>query len=396
MTLSFHDARAAVLHKVRAGRSTLPTEEVAIDCASGRVLAEDIAADRDYPPVARSTRDGYAVRAADLPGDLAVIGEVRAGRRFEGAVGPGQAVEIMTGAPVPEDADAVVMVEHAVAGNGRVRIDQAAAPRQAINPRASEAVAGETVLRSGARLDYAGVAMLAAFGRERVMVFRRPAVAIVSTGDEIVEPGRAPREFEIRDSNAHALAAQVARAGGEALILPVARDDEEQARAILERGLTADLLLISGGVSAGKYDVIERARAALGAEFYFDRALIQPGQPLVFGRARGKFFFGLPGNPAATMVTFEVFARAALELIGGLEEISLAMPFARLTREFRHRAGLTRFLPARLSADGAEVTPLAWGGSGDIPALTRANAYLVADAARPEYSRGDWIQVLLK
>jgi len=194
MTLSFHDARAAVLHKVRAGRSTLPTEEVAIDCASGRVLAEDIAADRDYPPVARSTRDGYAVRAADLPGELAVIGEARAGGRFEGAVRPGQAVEIMTGAPVPEDADAVVMVEHAVAGNGRVRIDQAAAPRQAINPRASEAVAGETVLRSGARLDYAGVAMLAAFGRERVMVFRRPAVAIVSTGDEIVEPGRAPRE----------------------------------------------------------------------------------------------------------------------------------------------------------------------------------------------------------
>jgi molybdopterin molybdotransferase len=164
----------------------------------------------------------------------------------------------------------------------------------------------------------------------------------------------------------------------------------------MARGLAADLLLVSGGVSAGKYDVVERALADLGAEFYFDRVLIQPGQPLVFGRVRETFFFGLPGNPASTMATFEVFARAALELLGGQEEVSLRMPLARLTRDFRHKPGLTRFLPARLGADGAEVTPVEWHGSGDVPALTRADAFLVADAGRAEYARGELIRVLLK
>jgi molybdopterin molybdotransferase len=165
---------------------------------------------------------------------------------------------------------------------------------------------------------------------------------------------------------------------------------------VVEMGLEADLLLLSGGVSAGKYDVVERVLAGLGAEFFFDRVLIQPGQPLVFGRAREQFFFGLPGNPASTMVTFEIFARAALELLGGQEEIALAMPFARLASDFRHKPGLTRFLPARLSSDGGEVTPLSWHGSGDVPALARANAYLVADPDRAEYAAGDLIRVLAK
>jgi molybdopterin molybdotransferase len=176
----------------------------------------------------------------------------------------------------------------------------------------------------------------------------------------------------------------------------VARDNDAHTRQIIEQGLTADLVLLSGGVSAGKYDVVERVLATLGAEFFFDRVLIQPGQPLVFGRARGKFFFGLPGNPASTMVTFEIFGRAALELLSGQEEISLLMPFARLAADFRHKPGLTRFLPASLSDDGAEVTPIAWHGSGDVPSLTRANAFLVADADCPEYPKGEWIRVLLK
>ena len=381
---------------MRGARHACEVEEVALRDVAGRVLAEDIAADRDTPALARSVRDGYAVRSTDLPGELQVIGEVRAGERFAGAIGPGQAVEIMTGAPIPAGADAVVMVEYSHRAGGRVRIDRQAEPQQFINPRGCEAAAHETVLRAGARLDYSGVAALAAFGRERVKVFRKPVAAIVATGDEIVEAGQMPRDFQIRNSNAWSLAAQVARAGGEPLVLPVARDNEEHTREMVERGLAADLLLLSGGVSAGKYDVVERALAGLGAEFYFDRVLIQPGQPLVFGRARGKFFFGLPGNPASTMVTFELFARAALELLGGQEEIALHMPYARLTREFRHRAGIERFLPARLSADGAEVTPVAWSGSGDIPALTRANAYLVADAGRAEYPRGDLIRVLFK
>jgi molybdopterin molybdotransferase len=229
-----------------------------------------------------------------------------------------------------------------------------------------------------------------------VPVYRKPVVALIATGDEIVEVDESPKEFQIRNSNVYSLAAQVNRAGGTARILPVARDNDAHTREIIEQGLTAGLVLLSGGVSAGKYDVVERVLAGLGAEFFFDRVLIQPGQPLVFGRVRGRFFFGLPGNPASTIVTFEIFARAALELLSGQEAISLHMPFARLTTDFRHKPGLTRFLPASLSADGGELTPIAWHGSGDVPSLTRANAFLVADADRPEYLTGELIRVLPK
>jgi molybdopterin molybdotransferase len=395
-TLTFSEARESVVSRVRDARRLPAVEEVRLPQAAGRVLADDVAADRDTPALARSVRDGYAVRAIDLPGELEVIGEVRAGERFRGQVERGQAVEIMTGAPVPAGADAVVMVEHTRRDNGRVRIDRSAEPHQFINPQGCEAAAHEIVLHAGKRLDYSDVAMLAAFGRDRARVYQKPAVALIATGDEIVEVHESPAEFQIRNSNIYSLAAQVERAGGAARILPVARDTEEHTREMIEQGLTADLLLLSGGVSAGKYDVVETVLSNLGAEFFFDRVLIQPGQPLVFGRARERFFFGLPGNPASTMVTFEVFARAAVELLSGQEEVALHMPFARLTQDFRHKTGLTRFLPARLSADGSELTPIAWHGSGDVPALTRANAFLVADADRAEYLRGEFIRVLPK
>lgn len=394
--LTFLEARECVLANVRGQRRVPGTESADLEHTAGRVLAEDVAADRDTPAVSRSVRDGFAVRAGDVPGELDVIGEVRAGERFPGELRHGQAVEIMTGAPIPPGADAVVMVEYTQRVDGRVRIDRPAEPSQFINPRGSEAAADEVVLRRGKRLDYTDVAMLAAFGRSSAAVYRKPSVALIATGDEIVEVNEKPQDFQIRNSNIYSLAAQVRRAGGEPQILAVARDTEHHTREMIEQGLASDLLLLSGGVSAGKYDVVEKVLAALGARFYFDRVLIQPGQPLVFGQARGKFFFGLPGNPASTMVTFEVFARAALELLSGQDDVALHMPFARLTREFRHKTGLTRFLPAWLSVAGTEVTPLRWSGSGDVPALTRANAFLVADSARAEYPRGELIQVLLK
>jgi molybdopterin molybdotransferase len=377
-------------------RAAPPSESVALEAAAGRVLAELVAADRDYPALARSVRDGYAVRAVDLPGELEVIGEVRAGDSFAGEVGARQAVEIMTGAPVPRGADAVVMIEYVRREGARVAVDQSAKAGQFINPQASEARAGKTLLEPGKRLDYTDIAMLAAAGMQSVPVYAAPRIAILATGDEIVPVSETPRDYQIRNSNVYSLAAQVARAGGVPEILPVARDEMAHTRELIERGLGADLLLLSGGVSAGKYDIVERVLEDLGAEFFFDRVLIQPGQPLVFGKARGKFFFGLPGNPSSTMVTFEIFARAALELLGGQEEVSLHMPFARLTEEFHHRAGLTRFLPARLSPDGAAVTPIAWRGSSDVPAMTRANAFMVVDADRPAWQAGDWIRVLLK
>jgi molybdopterin molybdotransferase len=393
---TYDEARRCVLDTVRSARAAPPAESVALEAAAGRVLAERTVADRDYPALARSVRDGYAVRAVDLPGELDVIGEVRAGESFSGEVGAGQAVEIMTGAPLPRGADAIVMVEYVRRDGARVVVDQSGKTGQFINPQGCEARAGDTLMEPGKRLDFTGIAMLAAAGKARVSVYAAPRVAIVATGDEIVTVGETPRDFQIRNSNVYSLAAQVARAGGLPEILPVARDEIGHTRELIERGLHADLLLLSGGVSAGKYDIVERVLADLDAEFYFDRVLIQPGQPLVFGKARGKFFFGLPGNPSSTMVTFEIFARAALELLGGQEEVALYMPFARLTEDFHHRVGLTRFLPGHLSPNGAEVTPIAWRGSSDVPALTRANAFLVVDADRPTWQAGDWIRILLK
>lgn len=385
-----------MIERVEAARLEPPVETVALEAAAGRVLAEPVAADRDYPALARSVRDGFAVRAADVPGELEVIGEVRAGENFNGEVGAWQAVEIMTGAPVPPGADAIVMIEHVRREGQRAIFAQPAEPGQFINPQASEAHAGEVILHAGRRLDFAAIAMLAAAGQQCVSVYAAPRVAILATGDEIVPVSAKPVDHQIRNSNAYSLAAQVRRAGGVPEILPVARDEHTHTQELIERGLGADLLLISGGVSAGKYDIVEHVLAGLGAEFFFDRVLIQPGQPLVFGQALGKFFFGLPGNPLSTMVTFEIFARAALELLAGQDEVWLPMPQARLSRDFQHRVGLTRFLPARLTADAAEVTPLAWRGSSDVPALTRANAFLVVDADRAAWQKGDWIRVLVK
>ncbi|MEX2262179.1 MAG: gephyrin-like molybdotransferase Glp [Bryobacteraceae bacterium] len=392
---SFPDAQACVVERVRSFAAGIRPEKVPLAEAAGRVLAEDLAADRDYPPVARSTRDGFAVRAAFVPGELRVIGEVRAGEMGGLTVGPGEAIEIMTGASIPEGADAVVMVEHTTREGERLRIGRTAEPGQFINPQGTEAREGATVLRAGKRLDYSDIALAATIGRARLPVFSKPTVAIIATGDEIVEIEDTPASFQVRNSNAQSLAAQVTRAGGLPRLLPIAQDVYEQTRALVERGLEADLLLLSGGVSAGKYDLVERVLAGLGAEFYFDRVLIQPGQPLVFGRVRERFFFGLPGNPASTMVTFELFARTAIRLLGGEREAPLPLAFARLSTGFRHKTGLTRFLPACLNPEGS-LTPIAWQGSSDVPALSRANAYFVVDADREEWKAGDLVRVLAK
>jgi molybdopterin molybdotransferase len=302
----------------------------------------------------------------------------------------------MTGAPLPEGADAVVMVEHVQREGGQVSIDRSPNSGDNFNQRGLEAGAGATVLHAGQRLGFAEIAVLAMVGRQSVAVRPRPRVAILPTGDEIVEAGETPQPFQIRNSNALSLAAQVRRAGGVPEILPIARDNTESTTALVTRGLGADLLLLSGGVSAGKYDIVERVLGDLGATFFFDRVAIQPGQPLVFGRAGSKFFFGLPGNPASTMVTFELFARAAIEILGGAAEAPLPLLRAKLKSEFHHKVGLTRFLPARLSADGSTIEPASWRGSGDVAALARANAFLVADAERHAWAPGDDIRVLLK
>jgi molybdopterin molybdotransferase len=286
------------------------------------------------------------------------------------------------------------MVEHVARDGDRISTARTQAPGDFINPQGAEARAGEPLLPCGTPLSFPQIALLAQTGATSIEVYRRPRVAILSTGDEVIPVDQRPAANQVRNSNAWSLAVQVERAGGTPEILPVAKDNMSDTRCSIEQGLESDLLLLSGGVSAGKYDYVEPVLAEFGAEFFFDRVLIQPGQPLVFGRVRDRFFFGLPGNPASTMVTFEVFARAAVELLAGRQQSELRMPRLRLTTDFQHKTGLTRFLPARTSGEATRVTPIRWQGSSDIPALARADAFLVAEAERESWKAGEEIGVL--
>ena len=392
--LSFQEAKSTVLREVTQHRTLPPVETIPLAEASGRILAESVYADRDMPALDRSMRDGYAVRSSDFPGRASVVGQVRAGEIYNGVVEWCETVEIMTGAPIPKGADAVVMLELITRKEDVIETERPVKPGENINPRGIEAKAGSVVLEAGKRIGVGEIALLATVGHTSVSVYRRLQVALLATGDELVPIEAQPLDYQIRNSNLHSLAAHVIRAGAYPVLLPVARDQSGETRDLIDRGLSADLLLISGGVSAGKYDLVEDALRSLGAEFYFDRVAMQPGAPLVFGKTRNRFFFGLPGNPVSTMVTFDLFAQSAIDLIGGCRTSSRPMLFARLTQDFKHRPGLTRFLPAKV--DCGEVTPVPWKGSGDIVSFCKANAFLVADAKREAWAAGDMIQVILK
>jgi molybdopterin molybdotransferase len=391
--LRWDEARDAVRRALSTG-SPPAVETVALESACERILANAIHSDRGYPPFPRSMRDGFAVRTSDIPGRVRVVGEVRAGQSANQQISDGECVEIMTGAPVPVGADAVLMVEHADREGNLIDTTRVLNPGENICPEASEVRAGECVLQSGTRIDYGHIGVLATVGVTEVQVYAKPSVAIIATGDELVELTETPEAFQIRNSNSYSLAAQVRRAGGIVAVQTVAKDNVSALRAAIDRAFKTDLVLFSGGVSAGKYDLVETVLAEYDAEFVFTRVLIQPGQPAVFGKARGKHFFGLPGNPASTMVTFELFARLALELLAGNRCPSLPLCSSQLTTNFNHKQGLTRFLPATLSDHGETVTPVKWQGSGDVFALGRANAFLVAESDRESWNAGDSIRVL--
>ena len=276
------------------GLTLPPPENVALADALGRVTARDIVADRDYPPFNRSTRDGYAVIASDVadpPATLDVIGETRAGEASRFRIEPGQTVQIMTGAPGPEGADSVVMQEYAQRDVDRVTLERGVASGKNLIFRGSETRAGEVVLAAGAVLGYPEIALLGSVGCADVAVHRRPEVAILSTGDEVLPIEATPEPYQIRNSNAYSLAAQARRAGGNPRILPIAPDTQDRTRELIEQGLQADLLLLSGGASVGKYDYVASALRDLGAEFFITGVAIQPGKPLVLreGRRQARF-----------------------------------------------------------------------------------------------------------
>lgn len=362
-------------------------------------------ADRDFPPFNRATRDGYAVRAVDLanlPARLEFVGEIKAGASTESmaALRAGQAMAIMTGAPVPEGADAVVMVEYSSRSGNRVEIGRKVATGDNIVPTGSEAKRGDQLLSAGVRLNYASIAVAGSVGKAKIKVYAKPRVAVLSTGDEVVDIGASPGPTQIRNSNSYSLAAQIQSAGGEAIILPIAPDEPARLLELIQKGFESDLLLMAGGVSMGEYDLVEAALAKLNVEFFFTGVQIQPGRPLVFGRypPKDKYFFGLPGNPVSTMVTFELFVKPLLNGLAGAAQEKLKFLSAKLGSEIRTKTGLTRFLPACLCGEfrKTEVNLVRWQGSGDITATAKANCYIVVPPDREQIAAGEWVSVMMR
>jgi molybdopterin molybdotransferase len=399
---TWQEARRIIRETVQERSSPTETESLTLEDALGRVLAEEICADRPYPPFNRSTRDGYAVRCAGLAGpydggrSLRLAGEIRAGKSLERTLQPGECAAIMTGAPVPEGADAVVMREFVHTEGDCVTFERSASLGENIVSRGSEAREGQLLSSPGARLGYAELALAAQVGSAEVRVHARPRLAILSTGDEVVAYDQSPGPFQIRNSNSLSLAHLGMLTGAEAVVLGNAPDNHAALRDAIEHGLGEDGLVLSGGVSMGKYDLVEEVLAELGAEFFFDAVAIRPGRPAVFGYCQGKPVFGLPGNPLSTMVTFELLVVPGLDILSGAQPRPLALVGARMARATEHNPALAHFLPSKLSWDNEEpiVEEIPWQGSGDLVALSLANCFLYIPQGRPRLAAGEWARVL--
>ena len=404
--ISFEQALAIVQAESERLRAEPPVmENLPLLQSSGRVLAMPIVADRDQPPFHRSTRDGFAVQAEALSAPatiLTVIGQLRAGKQWVGSpLEPHQAVEIMTGAPLPPGADAVLMLEHIQSTAAGIKLAQGRSIRPGDNVvhRGSEARAGEAVISPGTRISASEIALAASFGYTHLLVSPRPKVAVVATGDELVELNEVPGPEQIRNSNSYALAGMVSAAGGHPDRLPVARDVRQDVHAAIERGRMADLLILSGGVSMGAYDLVEEVLTESNAEFFFTGVALQPGKPAVFGRLPPSrtqpacWFFGLPGNPISTQVTFHAFVEPFLRALGGELNPRPRWAQATLAHPIPARPHTTRLLPGSLQGVEVSITP--WQGSGDLAANARANCY-VELLPSVSYAGGEVVRILLR
>ena len=375
--------------------STLGAERVGIDKASGRILAEDIFADSDPPPFDRSQMDGYAVRAGDTkdaPVTLKLVGESAAGKGWRGKLKKGEAVRIMTGAPVPDGADAVQKVELTSEAGNVVTLTDPTEKGRYIVRKGSEVKKGERVMKKGERLEPNAIAVPAAFGYARLKVSKRPRVAILSTGSEIVDIARKPKPDQIRNSNSTMLAELCRREGALPTVLPGAGDDLDELKArIAAAAGTCDLLITTGGVSVGKYDLTKKAFAELGAEIFFDRVRLKPGKPTVFARRKKTIIFGLPGNPVSAAVTFYLFVRRALLIMQSANDVGLPSGTALLESEAKGTRERETYLPARLATDAKGnllALPLRWHGSSDLIGFAQAEALIHIPASK-SYNAGD-------
>lgn len=388
------------LNIIKRQTPRLSAETVDIGCSVGRILAKDITADMDMPPFDRSQMDGYAVIAADtenVPATLKITGESAAGRGWHYELKPGEAVRIMTGAPVPEGADAVQQIENARENGDSVTIEKEAKPGRSIVQKGDEIKNGEKVFSSGETITANMIAALAAFGYSKVAVYSRPKVAILPTGSEIVEITETPGTDQIRNSNAVMLNALAAESGAIAAGLPIARDEiDGLRRQISDATANNDILVITGGVSVGKYDLTKEALRGLGAEIFFERLSLKPGKPTVFAKLGHSLIFGLPGNPVSAAVTFYLLARTAILQMQGASQTGLRQGFAVLTRSGRGVKDRDSYLPASLrTGNGGRLfaEPLKWGGSSDFVAFSRAEALVIVPSGK-NLDEGDAVEIL--
>jgi molybdopterin molybdotransferase len=406
IVLGYAEADRVIREQTALIPSPDTTETLPLLETVGRVLATPILADRDQPPFPRSTRDGFACRAADLAAGspVTMIGRIRAGEEWTGpAIAERQTVEIMTGAPVPPGADCVLMIEHATVEGSQVRPGRQIPEGENIVPAGAEARSGATLIPAGARIRPQHIATAAACGNSALAVFTRPRVAILATGDELVPVDSRPLPYQIRNSNSYSIAAQVLEHGGQPVLFPVVPDDLEAIQEAIHKALSCNLLILSGGVSMGKYDFVEQALLNLGAEFFFTGVRIQPGRPVVFGKlpspVASRYFFGLPGNPVSTMVTFTLFAATVLAALSGEKGAAIGPRFAEanLVEGIKARPGLKRFLPAYLESDvgRASVRPVPWQGSGDQTAAAQANCFLVVPEDAGNLPIGTPVRIVL-
>lgn len=384
--------------------SPVGKEQVALRDALGRVLSDDVRSDLDLPPFDNSAMDGYAVVARDTSGasrntpkSLEVIAEQPAGRPVTKSVVPGTAIRIMTGAPLPQGADAVVIVEHTEARHSRVIVYVEAAVGANIRRSGEDVRRDELVLRAGDRIGPAEMGMLGALGHASVGVYRRPIVAIITTGDELVDISETPGPGKIRDSNQYSVLGQTLRAGGEVSIQRRSTDErEELARILAEAADSSDLIITTGGVSVGAYDFVKETLARLG-EINFWKVAIKPGKPLAYGRINGKPIFGLPGNSVSSMVTFDLFVRPALMRLSGRRATGLTVVKANVSQALKHEKGRREFVRAttKWENDGFVATPTGRQGSGRLSSMLGANSYIVVGESTEGLTAGDTADVIL-
>ncbi|KAF0246658.1 MAG: molybdopterin [Planctomycetota bacterium] len=374
-------------------------EKVPLARSLGLVLAEDIVADMDMPPWDRSAMDGYAVRSADVqsPVDLRVVDVIPAGKMSKRALKPGEAIKIMTGAPVPEGADAVVPVERTKAFGDMVQIREAVAAGAHVSKRAQDIKVGEILVKKGSVVRSQEIGLMASVGYHAPKVFRRPTVAVLTTGDELVEVDKKPAEGQIRNSNAHSLAAQIASIGVPYAYLGIVPDVREALTAKIEQAMAAaNVVILTGGVSAGEYDLVEDVMKSKGIEIIFERVAIKPGRPMVFAKSPDKLLFGLPGNPVSTFVTFEIFLRPALGRLMGNMLLDRPVVEAEISVNFGKPQPRDQYCPARLTwvRDHYVVAPIESHGSADLRALSQSNSLLMIPTGEGPYLAGRKVKVV--